>query len=172
MVNFKKLGTMLLEKFSKLESYDRYKFFLSQYYLAKYKLGKENFRLTDCSGILSGALFMMGYNIRCTAQFFHDHIFMEAVHAPFGHIMYMACFIRNSVNGEITHVLPHLENGVFLQTNPVCELVTESDIYLMNEESEKDIQFRCTNEKVLSAFSISLLASTEVDEELVKLRTV
>lgn len=170
MINMKNLANILCAKIELMEPYDRYKFFLSQYYLAKYVLGKENFIETDCSGILSGALFMMGYNIRCTAQFFYDHIFLSIRETGIESTQFMVKFVTDHDRKEVFHLCPHIENGVYLDISENCSLMDGYDVDKKYGLGGKIVTTCTTSEKTLSAFSISLLASTQVDPELVALR--
>jgi hypothetical protein len=166
MINFHPLVHLLKHKFEGLTPYERYKFFLSQYYLSRYDLGKENFLETDCSGILSGALYLAGFNIRCTAEYFFDHIYLEDCEPPFDFMHDVVCFVIRKKTDKVSHLLPHLENGVFLDAKAIVELCTEVEIANNYVNAVSDVVFRTTSINTLIAFSRSKIAATAIDPEI------
>lgn len=169
MINYSIMGIQLAEKVYRLTDYQRYKWFLSQFYLAKYELGRENFVRTDCSGILSGALLLAGYRIRASAQYFFDNIFVK--HATMDDVRktFLVAFVADQKQKSCNHLIPHIENDVWINARDSVELTTADNLCGRYAFNDTVIYCRTAPEKVLRAYSKSSLAFTSIDKELSEL---
>jgi hypothetical protein len=67
------------QKLNEATKAEQFRFFALKLVDAPYGWGKENLFQTDCSGTLSFPLYMMGYDIRVTADYFFKHVFTKPI---------------------------------------------------------------------------------------------
>jgi len=78
-----------------------------------YVLGRENPETgTDCSGVLSFALWMLGYNVRMTAHAFAEKIFTRESDGDYEPECLRAVFFKK--NGRYRHVSLQVGRGVII----------------------------------------------------------
>ena len=71
MIDFERLGMLYANKFDSLPEVAQHRMLQLLLEGARYRLGTENLLSTDCSGVLSWPLLLMGYRVRVTADEFY-----------------------------------------------------------------------------------------------------
>jgi cell wall-associated NlpC family hydrolase len=75
-INWAKYAAVMEEKVDQLSKAEKYRYWVTNLIGAPYRWGEEGPLGTDCSGTISFALWMMGYDIRTTAQGLLEQIFI------------------------------------------------------------------------------------------------
>jgi len=79
-VNYAKLSEALKQRIEMMSDAERFRFFAAWYGGLQYMGGHENpIYGADCSGTVCGPLWLMGYNIRCTADDLYRKLFTKPV---------------------------------------------------------------------------------------------
>jgi hypothetical protein len=130
-MNMTKLAEGIAIRLKNMTPAERFRFFCSWYGGLDYMGGKENFVYgADCSGTVCGPLYLMGYDIRCTANDLFREIFTDKVvdHDDAGEIV-AAFFITKEAcehfgaivpAGYVTHVAPMIGRYVVQNAfNPI-----------------------------------------------------
>ena len=139
-----------------------------------YVLGKENPEIgTDCSGVLSFALWMLHYNVRTTAHRFAELIFTRDVEGGYQAERLKAVFFAKA--GQYRHVSLQIGRGVVLdawtETMPVMfKAVAPMIAYWENDGYE--IAWREINWNKLKEVSDAGTEAWDVDPVLKLYRSV
>jgi cell wall-associated NlpC family hydrolase len=110
MIGMKDIAPYLQRRLVWMTPAEQFRFYAGLMLGAIYKLGQENPFETDCSGVISWALFCMGYNIRLNAAAYLDRVFTHPVDGVLDYWDHVyAIFFRHG--GVVAHVAPILGRG-------------------------------------------------------------
>lgn len=135
-VNWAEYAAIMEEKVNKLGKADRFRFWCTNLVGAPYGWGSENIFETDCSGTVAFALWMMGYNVRTTAEGFMRNLFTEADEYDKSKIQAVFYTVREDQKhgdrtvkaGTAIHVSPIVGRGVVVNAGNFVTISTKQSI--------------------------------------------
>lgn len=127
--NWNAISTMLKTRYEKASMADRWRMLIRFFAGAGYDWGKENLYGSDCSGLVCAPLYILGYNIRVSADFLYNNIFLKKVTKYADRDKIMAVFYINE-SGKCTHVAPVLENYIVMNAEPIIQEKTARTVRL------------------------------------------
>ena len=113
MIDLHKLADYEIQKLKIMGAAETFRFFCAKLLDADYVMGKENIFETDCSGTICFPLYCLGLNIRTTAQFLYNRIFIVEA-GDFRKYLGRVLAVFYGRHGNITHVSPIVGRGVIL----------------------------------------------------------
>jgi len=130
-----RFSALLKEKLEELNTAPRLRMYALNFAEASYGWGKESITSTDCSGLLSGALQFMGYNIRTTADKFYKVAFKDTDRS-FDKDRVTCIFFLDGDN-HAGHMGLHISADVVLHASGSRGVTFDSKFDLMDEYDEK-----------------------------------
>lgn len=118
-IDWAKLGQVLEQRYDEVLNTraQQFQFWLNLMWGIPYDWGRENLFGSDCSGTLAFPLYMMGFNIRTTADRFYGRVFTQDVSPIYDPREIRAVFYVD-VGGRAVHVTPVVGHGCVLQAGP------------------------------------------------------
>ncbi len=124
-MNWDRARDGLKDRVSGMSIAEQFRFYALWYAGLEYKGGQENFVYgADCSGVVCGPLWLMGYDIRCTANDLYREIFTDEVQDYESRSEIIAAFYLTGEErthfgaqvgpGYVTHVTPMVGRYVVL----------------------------------------------------------
>lgn len=156
-INYNKLGESLKHRIENASSLGRAFRILGGFYnMLEYEGGKENWLYeTDCSGTVTGPLYALGYDIRCTADQLYKYIFTKVprnasewedldkilavfyiTQKPKEH------FGRTVPTGTATHVTPVIGRYVVMNAFDPVQLSTAAYVRQWYEARDFSVEWR------------------------------
>lgn len=137
-----------------------------------YGWGKENLLESDCSGLVCAVLYIMGYDIRVSADFLYKRIFTKKVTRYTDREKIMAVFYIEKETGRCTHVAPVLENYIVLNAELVLQEKTAREVRKYFEARGHRAEWRELNITALENYSLAGENVYGLDPQLEMLRRV
>jgi len=149
---------------------DRWRMLLRFFAGIPYGWGKENLWESDCSGLVCAVLFIMGYDIRVSADHLYHHVFIKPVTKYAARDRIMAVFYIDKDSGKCTHVAPVLENYILLNAETTIQEKTARTVRLYFEIRNHRAEWRQLDWKALEDLSLSGKYVYSLDPQLELLR--
>ena len=161
-MNWDKVRDTIHARVGSMSKGEQFRFFCSWYGGIAYVGGKENYVYgSDCSGVVCGPLYLMGYDIRCTANDLFREIFTDEVDGYEDREQIMAAFYvtREPTKhfgemvpaGHITHVAPMVGRYVVMNAFDPIQPMAASYVYKWYDRNGKDTVWRQLNWEALEA---------------------
>ena len=180
-MNFQRYALAMKSRWEKSSMREKFEMIALDYDNLKYRGGRETpFDEGDCSATVSGPLYLMGYDIRATADALYREIFTDKVTDYESRDDIMAVFYitkmprehfgRTVPVGTATHVAPVVGRYVVLNAFDPIDLWTTKAVYEYYNKRGFDVVWRKLNfaQLILHHDAKDLLWG--LDEELRKLR--
>lgn len=180
-MNYTELAIALEERMQIMTFGQRFRFLVSWYVGLPYEGGLENFITgTDCSGTVCGPLWLLGFDIRCTANALYEHIFTRAVEDHESTEAVMAVFCRTKSDrehfgsvvpaGYATHVAPVIGRYVVMNAFDPIQPMASSYVYDWYASRGFDVEWRALDIQELRRHSIAQDMMSGVDPVLQRIR--
>jgi len=163
---------VLKARYEEADMPERWRILLRFFAGIPYGWGKENLWESDCSGIVCAVLFIMGYDIRVSADFLYQRIFTKPVSRYTARDRIMAVFYIDKESGKCTHVAPVLENYIVLNAELVLQEKTARTVRLYFEARDHRAEWRELDWKALEDISLAGKHVYGLDPQLEILRKV
>ena len=171
MINWQELVKYERLKYASAGEAERFRMFCYKLIDAPYVWGAENLFGTDCSGTVCWAFYLMGYDVRVSADYLFKHIFTKHVkkHDDLNRIL-SVFYIDES--DKAVHVTPVVGSYVVLDADgTMIRLRTARAVSLQHKKYGHDIVWRELDQKALSDVSLSGDYVYGLDPELALLRS-
>ena len=160
---------------------ERFRFLASWYGGLPYAGGQENFVYgSDCSGTVCGPLWLLGYDIRCTADDLFRHIFTRPLTRYESREDVMAVFFATKTErehfgrmvpaGHVTHVAPVIGRYVVQNAFDPVEPMASSYVYEWYLARGFDMTWRALDIDALKAHSRARDLVSGIDPILQQIR--
>ena len=155
-MNYPELAKAIERRVNLMDKPDQFRFWASWYGGLPYRGGSENpIYGADCSGTVCGPLWMMGYNIRCTADELRRWIFTDEVDDYESRDEIMAVFYSTTIErehfgrmvqpGYAIHVTPVIGRYVVQNAFDPIEPMTASYVRAWYESNDAKAEWRQLN---------------------------
>ena len=159
-MNWHAVGDAIGARVANMSEPETFRFYASLYGGLPYMGGKENFIYgADCSGCVCGPLYLMGYDIRCTADDLYHKIFTEEVvdHEARDEIQAAFYITREPTRhfdqmvpaGHVTHVAPVIGRYVLQNAFDPIQPMAAAYVYQWYDRNGKNCEWRQLNPDLL-----------------------
>ena len=180
-MNFLLYARAMEERWEKATPRERFEMIALDYDNLKYRGGRETpFDEGDCSATVSGPLYLMGYDIRATADALYRELFTDPVIDYESRTDIMAVFYITKMPrthfgklvevGTATHVAPVVGRYVVVNAFDPIDLWTTKAVYEYYHKRAFDIEWRKLNMEQLQKHHKSKDLLWGLDPELKRLR--
>lgn len=136
-INWEDLSRIEEDKFAKLDEATQFRVLAMKLLEAPYSWGGESLIGADCSGTVCFPLYLLGYNIRETADFLFNEVFTSAAGSEYDPRFIEAIFYVKG-NDHAVHVTPIVGPDVVLHAGDPVGLRTSSALvpwFRVNKEA-------------------------------------
>ena len=180
-MNFQKYGDAMKARWKEATFREKFEMLALDYDNIAYRGGREiPFDEGDCSATVSGPLFLMGYDIRGTADALYREIFTDPVTDFLSKDDVMAVFYitktprehfgRTVPAGTATHVAPVVGHFVVVNAFDPIDLWPTASVYEYYLHRGFDVEWRKLNMAKLQEHHIAKDILWGLDKELLELR--
>ena len=131
--NWIEIFNFLKNRYNQAAMPDRWRMLLRFFAGIPYGWGKENLVESDCSGLVCAVLYIMGYNIRVSADFLYNRVFTKKITSHTARNKIMAVFYIEKETGHCSHIAPVLENYIVLNAEKIIQEKTARSVRLYFE---------------------------------------
>lgn len=181
-MNGEKLSGAIAARLKGSSPAQQFRFWVSLYGGLPYMGGKENFTYgADCSGTVCGPLYLMGYDIRCTANDLYRELFTDEVSNFEPNDEIVAVFYKTQAlrehfgvqvsPGYVTHVAPVIGRYVVQNAwEPYIMPMTTKTVYEYYNSRGFDVEWRRLNGDALQRHHVDRDLLYGLDPRLEALR--
>jgi cell wall-associated NlpC family hydrolase len=123
-INWEELARLERGKFASLGAAAQFRALAMKLLDAPYSWGGETLIGSDCSGTVCFPLYLMGYDIRETADFLFDEVFTKEASEQYSPNAIEAVFFVRRNDSKAVHVTPVVGRDVILHAGDPVELTT------------------------------------------------
>ena len=180
-MNWQRYAELMERRFEACTMRQRFEMFAVDFDNLVYAKGSETPMLEgDCSGTVDGALYLMGYDIRCTADDLYKRLFIDKVTDFLSQTDIMAVFCITKVErehfgrpvppGTATHVAPVVGHYVVVNAFNPIDLWPTASVYDYYSQRGFNVDWRKLNMIALQRHHQRRDLFSGIDPELVELR--
>jgi len=155
-MNWDQLRDTIRSRLGSISPGEQFRFFCSWYNGIAYVGGRENYvNGCDCSGVVCGPLYLMGFDVRCTADDLYREIFVDEVDDYENRDEIIAAFYVTRTPtehfgtavpaGHVTHVAPMIGRYVVMNAFDPLQPMAASYVYRWYDRNGKDTVWRQLN---------------------------
>lgn len=163
-MNYERFAAAFESRMNSASFGEKFRLLASLYVNLPYIGGRENFVYgADCSGTVCGPLWLMGYNIRCTADALYNALFTTPVERHEDLETVMAVFCKTQVErehfgrmvpvGHVTHVAPVIGRYVVQNAFDPIQPMSTAYLYEWYSSRDYDVEWRQIDKEALERHS-------------------